>query len=183
MTRARKALWVAPAITMWLFTSGCSTATDKKPGSAASNLTVHDQAAATRQAVLAGYAGMWTDLEKDALTSNWQNPTIVHHATGKALLELDESLAADNHRGLVGKGHAVLHPMVVDMTPAQNPTSASIADCADFRNFLKYVVSTGEPEYNTPGAMHFVQATLLNKNGTWKVSELAIGSAGSCSKP
>lgn len=183
MRRARKAMWVAPAITVWLFTSGCSTATAKKPGPAASSPTVQDQNNATRQAVLAGYAGMWTDLEKDALTSNWQKPTIVHHATGSALLELDESLAADNHLGLVGKGHAVLHPMVVSLTPEQNPTSASVADCADLRNFLKYVASTGAPQYNTPGATHFVTATLLNKSGVWKVSELAIGSAGSCSTP
>jgi hypothetical protein len=173
-------MWVASVIIILPFTSGCSTTTAKKPHAAASSLTVQDQAAATRQAVLAGYTGMWSDLEKDALTSNWQNPTIVQHATGKALLNLDESLAADNHLGLVGKGHAVLHPMVVSMNPEQSPTTATVADCADFRNFLKYVASTGALENNKPGGMHFVQATLLNKSGVWKVSELAIGAVGSC---
>lgn len=178
--QSNHARWVAVAAVTFSLIAGCSTPSRPKPSSAPSSSASADPAAATRQAVLAAYTGMWGDLEKDALTSNWQSPTLVHHATGKALLDLDESLAADSHLGLIGKGHAVLHPVVASMDPAQNSTSASVADCADFRNFLKYVASTGALESNKPGGMHFVQATLLKKNGLWKVSELAIGAAGSC---
>ena len=180
MKQANGARWVAVTAVIFGLIAGCSTPPRPKPTPASPSSAPTDPATATRQAILTGYAGMWSDLEKDALTSNFQNPTLVHHATGKALLNLDENLAVDSRLGLIGKGHAVLHPLVVSMDPEQNPTSASVADCADLRNFQKYVASTGALESNAPGGMHFVTATLLKENGLWKVSELTINEVGSC---
>jgi hypothetical protein len=116
---------VAVAATLCGLVTGCSDATQKSaqimpPVSTAPT----DSAAATKQTILAGYSGMWSDYEKDELTANWEHPTVLNHATSKALLSLDENLAADHHFGWIGKGHAVLHPAVASMVPSVDPTSA-----------------------------------------------------------
>lgn len=139
-----------------------------------------DSTAAAKLAILAGYSGMWSDYEKDELTANWEHPTVVNHATGKALLSLDVNLAADHHSGWIGKGHAVLHPGVTSMTPSVDPTSASVIDCADLGNFLKYVAATGALKDSIPGGTHFVQAQMVLKDGVWKVSDITMGQSGSC---
>ena len=53
--------------------------------------TSADPTAATKQAILPGYSGMWSDYEKDSLTANWEHPTVVNHATSKALLWPDQN--------------------------------------------------------------------------------------------
>lgn len=161
---------------------GCSDATHKSaritpPASSASPT---DRTAIAKQAILAGYSGMWSDYEKDELTANWEHPTVVHHATSKALLSLDENLAADHHFGWIGKGHAVLHPAVTSMTPSIDPTSARVIDCADLANFLKYVAATGALRDAVPGGTHLVQAQMVFKDGAWKVSDITMGQSGSC---
>ncbi|MBS2545352.1 hypothetical protein KGQ19_00570 [Catenulispora sp. NL8] len=161
---------------------GCSDATQKAapiPTPASSTLPT-DSTAAAKQAILAGYSGMWSDYEKDELTANWEHPTVVNHATSKALLSLDESLAADHHFGWIGKGHAMLHPAVVSMTPSTYPTAASVMDCADLTNFLKYVAATGALKDSAPGGTHLVQAQMTFKDGVWKVSDITMGQPGSC---
>ena len=173
---------VAVAAAVCGLVTGCSGATQK----VAQNTTPTSSAsptystAAAKQAILAGYSGMWSDYEKDELTANWEHPTVVHHATSKALLSLDENLAADHHFGWIGKGHAVLHPAVASMTPSGDPTSASVIDCADLTNFLKYVAATGVLKDSLPGGTHLVQAQMVFKDGVWKVSDITMGQSGSC---
>lgn len=162
--------------------SGCSDATQKTTQitTPASSASPADSTAAAKQAILAGYSGMWSDYEKDELTANWEHPTVVNHATSKALLSLDENLAADHHFGWIGKGHALLHPAVVFMAPNVGPTSASVIDCADLTNFLKYIVATGALKDSIPGGTHLVQAQMVFKGGVWKVSDITMGQSGSC---
>ena len=168
----------------WLVT-GCSGGTTQKASKVATptpTQTPAAPAAAAKQAILAGYSGMWSDYEKDELTANWEHPTVVNHATSKALLSLDENLAADHHFGWIGKGHAVLHPAVASMTPSVDPTSASVVDCADLANFLKYIAATGALKDSVPGGTHLVQAQMVLKDGAWKVSDITMGQSGSCGK-
>jgi hypothetical protein len=160
--------------------AGCGTSSKAVVPHPASSSTPTVSQDPARTAVLASYAGMWSDYEKDASTANWQNPTVVSHSTGKALLLLDENLAVDSHHGWIGKGHAVLHPEIDTLTPASNPVTASVSDCADLGNFLVYVATTGALKDNVPGGRHLVQASLVKKDGLWKVSELATGPTGSC---
>lgn len=173
---------VAAAATLCGIVSGCSDTTQKpaQVTTPAPTTSPTDSAAAVKQAILAGYSGMWSDYEKDELTANWEHPTVVNHATSKALLSLDENLATDHHFGWVGKGHAVLHPAVASMTPSVEPTSASVVDCADLANFLKYVAATGALKDSTPGGTHLVQAQMVLKDGAWKVSDITMGQSGSC---
>jgi hypothetical protein len=45
---------------------------------------------------------------------------------------------------------------------------------------LKYVATTGALKDSVPGGTHLVQAQLVLKNGTWKVSDITMGQSGSC---
>lgn len=134
----------------------------------------------TRAAVLAAYDGMWSDYEKDSLTSNWQNPVSADHATGQALLTISNTLAVNGHHGWIVKGTPVLHPVVRTLTPTVNPDAAEVVDCDDLSHFLKYVATTGALQDSTLGGWHLVQAGLVLKGGAWKVSTLSMGQAGSC---
>ena len=179
---ARKWLAAVAAATCGLLT-GCSSGTTHRAApitAPASSTSSADSTIAAKQAILAGYSGIWSDYEKDELTANWEHPTVVNHATSKALLSLDENLAADHHFGWIGKGHAVLHPAVASMTPSVDPTSASVVDCADLANFLKYIAATGALKDSVPGGTHLVQAQMVLKDGAWKVSDITMGQSGSC---
>jgi len=130
-------------------------------------------------AVLAAYTSMWSDYTTDLLTANWQNPISVRHATGEALLTIENALAVDGHHGWVGKGSPVPHPTVKSLTVGPSET-AEVVDCIDLSRALLYVAATGKLKDATPGGWHLVDAELVVKDGVWKVSTLAMGKAGSC---
>ena len=170
----------AVAAVVGALSAGCTTSSESAAPHIAPTGTPTTSQDPARAAVLATYTGMWGDYEKDASTANWQNPTLINDATGKALLLFDENLAVDSHHGWIGKGHAVLHPEIDTLAPVANPVAASVSDCADLSNFLMYVAATGALKDNVPGGRHLVQASLVKKDGQWKVSELETGPSGSC---
>jgi hypothetical protein len=139
-----------------------------------------DPSAATREAVIAAYKGMWSDYQQDLATANWQNPLSVKHATGKALLVLENTLALDGHHGWIGKGTPELEPIIKTLTDHGTSSTAEIVDCADLTHFLLYVASTGALQDSTPGGRHLIDATLIVEDGVWKVSTFATGVVGSC---
>ena len=179
MNRAVKAAMAVVALVSAAVT-GCGTSTKhssppRMPSKAQS--TSQDP---VRAAVIAAYDGMWSDYEKDALTSNWQNPVSANHATGQALLTISNTLAVNGHHGWIVKGMPVLRPVVRALAPVSNPNTAEVVSCDDLSHFLKYVAATGALQDSTPGGWHLVQAGLVLKDGVWKVSTLAMGQAGSC---
>jgi hypothetical protein len=122
---------------------------------------------------------MWSDYDHDLATRNWQHPTIKDHATGQALMILYANVLADNHDGLVTRGEPVLYP-VAKLGPGADLQTAEVVDCADFSRVQKIVVATNTPQAAGPGGWHLVDANLVLKDGLWKVSALAMGTAGSC---
>lgn len=180
MNRAVKAATAAAALVA-AAVAGCGTPTKsslpRQTPSTAAQSTSQDP---VRAAVIAAYDAMWSDYEKDALTSNWQNPVSANHATGEALLTISNTLAVNGHHGWIVKGAPVLHPVVRTLAPTSNPSTADVVSCDDLSHFLKYVAATGALQDSTPGGWHLVQASLVLKDGVWKVSTLAMGQAGSC---
>ncbi|WP_194890900.1 hypothetical protein [Catenulispora pinisilvae] len=174
-------MWVATAITTWAFASGCSTTATEKPHPASSSPTVRDPATATSQAILAGYDGMWEDFTHDGLAANWQDAALAHHATGTALLHLNQSLFLINHLGEVARGTPALNPRVTVLTPsATSPNEAEVTDCVDMTDYQDYAASTGKLVNTGPSGKHRVIAKLVIKDAAWKVSELTINGVSSC---
>jgi len=112
-------------------------------------------------------------------TSDYKSPLLSQHATGSALSVLVQGLAKNQTLGIVTKGKPVLHPQVTSLTPAADPTQATITDCFDSRRWLDYK-TTGGLTNNTPGGQHATSAMVTDTGGIWKVTQLAVQAAGTC---
>jgi hypothetical protein len=123
---------------------------------------------------------MWADMASAARTADYRSPRLERHAAGDALSQLSRGLYANKQHGIVAKGDPVTNPTVTSVTPSTSPTSVAISDCLDSTHWLNYVAATGELQNDTPGARHATTATVALNNGSWKVTELAVGQDGSC---
>lgn len=122
---------------------------------------------------------MWADMVTASRTSDYRSPLLPDNALGEALSVLVQGLAKNQQQGIVTKGAPVLHPSVSSLTPAGNPTQATIIDCFDARDWLEYKTSGGLAN-STPGGQHATTAILVNTGGIWKVTQLAVQAAGTC---
>jgi hypothetical protein len=122
---------------------------------------------------------MWADMVTASRTSDYKSTLLAENASGDALAVLTHDLAENQQAGLVTKGKPSLNPQVTSLTPAQNPTQATITDCVNDTNWLNYK-TTGGLQNNTPGGRHATTAIVVNTAGTWKVTQLALQAVGTC---
>ena len=141
--------------------------------------TTQPTTASVTARVISGYRTMWADLVAAARTSNYQSTLLPQHATGDALSLLVQGLAKDRTLGIVTKGRLVLQPKVSSLTPAANPTKASITDCFDNTHWIEYKTN-GKLEKNAPGGRRATTADLVRMGRRWKVTELTVRANGTC---
>jgi len=122
---------------------------------------------------------MWADMVIASRTSDYQSPLLAQYASGNALALLVHGLYMNLQDGIVTKGQPELHPQVTSLSPATNPTQASISDCFDDTRWLEYKTN-GALANNTPGGHHATTAIVQESAGTWKVSMLAVQASGTC---
>jgi hypothetical protein len=144
-----------------------------------SSTTTQPSTASVTATVINDYRTMWANLVSAARTSNYQSKLLPQHATGDALSLLVQGLAKDRELGIVTKGQPVLQPSVSSLTPAANPTKASIADCFDNTHWVEYKTN-GTLQKNAPGGRRATTAELVPMGGTWKVTELSVRAKGTC---
>jgi hypothetical protein len=128
---------------------------------------------------LTAYRDMWADMVKASQTSNDQSPLLPEHASEDALSLLVHGLYLNGLQGIVTKGQPVLHPQVTSLSPATDPTQATIADCFDDTHWLEYRTSGGLLN-KVPGGHHATMAVVQDDGGVWKVSALVVQAAGTC---
>jgi hypothetical protein len=177
---SRLTIWVA-LLAVPVTMAACSGSPSGSPSSAtrpAATSTTQAPTGASAQALTA-YRAMWSDMVAASQTSDYQSPLLSEHATGSALSVLVQGLAKNQALGIVTKGKPVLHPQVTSLTPAANPTQATITDCFDSRHWLDYK-TTGGLTNNTPGGQHSTAAIVTDAGGSWKVTQLAVQAAGTC---
>ena len=113
--------------------------------------------------------------------ANGRTQGLARHATGTALLHLDQSLFLIHHLGEVARGMPTFSPQLTALTPSATiPTEAEVTDCVDMTDYQDYAASTGKLVNTGPSGKHRVIAKLVLKDAAWKVSELAINGVGSC---
>jgi hypothetical protein len=122
---------------------------------------------------------MWANLVAAARTSDYRSTLLPHHATGAALALLIQGLARDQVLGIVTKGQPVLQPSVSSLTPAADPTKASITDCFDNTHWIEYKTN-GTLQENAPGGRRATTANLVRIGSSWKVTKLTIRATGTC---
>ncbi len=180
-----------PARVLWVCLLACAlgvslAACDSSTSPAASLTTAPSGASSTSPGggdpsaeVLAAYRGMWADLVTAARTSDFQSPHLSQYTTGAAHTLFVQGLARDQLHGIVTRGEPVLDPRISSLTPTGDPTRATVTDCFDDAQWLEYTTS-GARAKNTPGGRRATTADLIKSRGTWKVTDLEVGSVGSC---
>jgi len=129
---------------------------------------------------IGAYDAMWQDMAAAARTADYQSPRLAQHAAGDALSLLTRGVYTNRVRGVVVKGQPVTHPTVTSLKPSTEPTTAIISDCFNDTNWLNFMASTGQLQNHVPGGRHQTTATVTETGGTWKVTELQVGVAGTC---
>lgn len=132
-----------------------------------------------KAAVLAAYRAMWADLVSASRTSDYQSPLLAEHATGQALTLFVQGLARDQLHDIVTVGEPILQPSVTSLVPATHPTVAKVSDCFNDTGWIEYTTS-GRRVKNQALGLRTTTAVLAKAGGTWKVTELTIGSVDSC---
>jgi hypothetical protein len=128
---------------------------------------------------LAAYRGMWEDWIAMAATSDYQNPRLSQHTSGRALSLIYRGIYVNKRNGVVSRGRPILSPRVTAATPAGNPDRATIVDCADSTNWLNYRPD-GQLQDRTPGGHRFIQSLAVKRNGGWKIDQLVVQAIGTC---
>jgi hypothetical protein len=142
-----------------------------------------DPVAVARDAALHAYRGMWAAYDDAAATANPDDPALARFATGAALATLQRGLAGMRAKDQVGHGRVTVHPSVVALTPAAQPTQASISDCADTSAAMLYH-RDGGPVNAVPGGWRHVDAIVTpTADGVWQVSTFTVQAVGSCDRP
>jgi hypothetical protein len=130
-------------------------------------------------AALSAYRAMWVDMVIASRTADYQSPLLPQHASGSALSLLVQGLAKNQAQGIVVKGNPRLQPQVTSLSPPDDPTEATISDCVDDSHWLDYKTN-GELFNSIPGGRHATMAIVMDTNGQWKVTGLAVQAAGTC---
>lgn len=171
--------------------TGCSTPAPEGNGTPtpiptqlrAPSPTAEDLVEAARSAALAAYAGMWRayDQAGRAPAADPNDPRLAEFATGEALANLMTALGRLRDRGLVFEGtYELTSPEVVELSPADAPTSAKIEDCQDSSEWMVVRADGGDYEDEPGGRQAVFVDAVLDDDGTWRVSGFAVREVGTC---
>lgn len=185
MPGSARVLWTAAAVfCLAAGTAGCASGTsgsqppartDPAPTAPSSPTPTGDPQTLAR----AAYLGMWQAYVAAARTANYQTPGLDHYTAGGALSTLTHALYQLHQEGDVSLGQPVLHPAVtVVKGSGGDVTQANVTDCADSSRWLDY--HGGKPVAGQDLRHRYIIARLQPFDGTWKVTYLNVGKAGTC---
>jgi hypothetical protein len=122
---------------------------------------------------------MWADMVIASRTSNYRSPLLPQHASGAALSVLVQGLAKNQAQGIIAKGEPILHPQLTSLSPASDPTQATISDCFNDAGWLEYRISGGLVN-SIPGGNRETEAIVDVDGDSWKVTQLVVQKIGTC---
>jgi hypothetical protein len=180
-----RVLWTAAAVLcLAAGAAGCASGTpgsqppartDPAPSAPSSPAPTGDPRALAQ----AAYLGMWQAYVADARTADYQAPGLDHYTAGGALSTLTHALYQEHQDAEVSLGQPVLHPAVTLVKGSGGSvTQADVSDCADSSHWLNY--HDGKPVADQDLRHRLIIARLQPFNGTWKVTYLNVGLAGTC---
>ncbi len=164
--------------------AGCATGTagsrpSLHPDSASPAVSSTASAGDPRTLARQAYLGMWQAYVVAARTADYQAPTLDHYAAGGALSTLTHGLYQEHQDGDVTLGQPKLNPVVtVVKGSGGNVIQADVTDCADSSHWLNY--HDGTPIADQDVRRRYIIARLQPFDGTWKVTYLNVGKAGTC---
>ena len=178
-------LWTAAAVScLAAGTAGCAsgTAGSRPPArtSAVPSAPASPAQTGGPQALArAAYLRMWQAYVVAARTADYQAPGLDHYTAGGALSTLTHALYQEHQEGDVSLGQPVLHPAVtLAKGSGGGVTQADVTDCADSSHWRDY--HGGKPVAGQDLRRRYIIARLQPFDGTWKVTYLNVGKAGTC---
>lgn len=128
---------------------------------------------------LGAYLGMWRAYVAASRTGDYQSAALARYAAGDALSVLAHGLYDSSRRSIVTRGQPSFRPQATVTYRAGVPVSAHVSDCASDSRWRSYYRS-GKPVPGGPGGRRRITARLVLFYGTWKVTCLVVGKAGTC---
>jgi hypothetical protein len=148
------------------------------PATSPITTTVEPSAAAGSEAI-AAYRGMWDAFVEAGKVSDPDAPDLRKYASDQALRLIVNALATNREQKEVILGELVLDPKVTALTPAEDPTKATILDCVNDEKWLEHKASGGLAN-DEPGGRHRTTATVDRTAEGWRVSSFILEEAGTC---
>jgi hypothetical protein len=125
------------------------------------------------------YLGMWRAYVAAARTADYQALSLDHYAAGGGLSVLAHGLYEEHQQGDVTLGQPVFAPAVTVVKASGGQASqADVTDCADSSHWLNY--HDGKLIPGQALGHRRIIAQLQPFDGTWKVTYLNVGTAGTC---
>ena len=183
MHRAGRTIWFVLAgwLVLAAVTACSSSAPEPHQSQATPTLAPSSAPAPGNPQALArqAYLGMWQAYVVAARTADYQAPSLAHYAAGGALSVLTHGLYEEHQQGVVSLGQPKFDPAVTAVTGSGGDvTQADVTDCADSSHWLNYHDGKLVPG-QALGHRHII-ARLQPFDGTWKVTYLNVGKAGTC---
>jgi hypothetical protein len=127
----------------------------------------------------AAYLGMWQAYVAAARTADYQALSLDHYAAGAALSVLAHGLYEEHQDGDVTLGQPKFDPAVTVVKGSGGDVNqADVTDCADGSHWLNY--HDGKLILGQALGHRRIIAQLQPLDGTWKVTYLNVGRAGTC---
>ena len=186
MPGSARVLWTAAAVfCLAAGAAGCASGTsgsqppartDPAPSAPSSPAPTGDPQALAK----AAYLGMWQAYVAAARTADYQAPGLDHYAAGGALSTLTHGLYQEHQDGDVTLGQPVLHPAVTLVKGSGGERDPG--GCHRLRGQLPLAQLPRREADRRPGrcGTAYIIARLQPFNGTWKVTYLNVGLAGTC---
>jgi hypothetical protein len=165
------ALAVAAAVSLAL--QSCSSADDGASNTTATSATTASTAPTTTTApdagtaAVAGYRAFWQAYLAAADPMAPEDPRLAEHATGEELATVRKAFLGYKAAGQVIRGTLDLAPKAVSVEGG----TVLVRDCYDDQTGV-YAVATGARQDQENPERHLVTATVINENGTWKVTAI-----------
>ncbi|MDG4790180.1 hypothetical protein O7626_30385 [Micromonospora sp. WMMD1102] len=148
------------------------------PATSPTSAAVEPSAAAEGDAV-AAYRGMWDAFVEAGKVSDPDAPVLRRYASHQALRLIVTALHTNRQQKEVILGELVIDPKVTALTPAGDPTKATILDCVNDEKWLEHKASGGLVN-DEPGGRHRTTATVDRTAEGWRVSSFILEEAGTC---
>jgi hypothetical protein len=122
---------------------------------------------------------MWKEYVTAARTADYQDPELDRYAAGGGLSVLTHGLYEEHQDGDVTLGQPKFDPVAtIEKTFGADATQVKVSDCADGSRWLNY--HGGKIIPGQAAGHRRIIAQVQPFSGTWKVTYLNVGKAGTC---
>jgi hypothetical protein len=150
------------------------------PDPQATNTPAPEEITDPFEAAAAAYVRFHDVLDEAAAIPDPNYPPLDEVAAGRGLEAARSALESLADQGLRNTGKHTFEFEVKDWAPADQPTEVALIVCSDSSDTLIVDVSTGEAAEGEDYGKRRIEALVELREGSWIVTDLAVGAMGSC---